>query len=180
MTNILDAAFARPRLLAVGCALAACSCSRSVADQCAARYPRPTDAQIAADTTSVPAPESLAIYQPSDSLPQVFSSDSSAGWFRNLLFAHFTEFHTKREVHSFLLRFHARIVGQAATAGWHAVLIPDPGPDTARFNLLLHCTGAALGVWVRPVYSRRPSFFPRDTGSHVLPNPRLQRTGAAP
>jgi hypothetical protein len=180
MTNVLDAAFAPPRLLAVGCALAACSCSRSVADQCAARYPRPTDAQISADTTSIPAPERLAIYRPRDSLPQVFSPDSSAGWFRSLLYAHFTEFHSKREVHSFLLRFHARIVGQAATTGWHAVLIPDPGPDTARSNLLLRCTGAALGVYVRPVYSRRPWFLRGDTGSHVLPNPRLQRTGAVP
>ena len=127
------------------------------ADQCVESYPRPTAEQLAADTTSIPYLEELSVYRPGESLPQIFSADSSIGRFRNLFYARFGRFRSEEEVRSFIRRFDARIVGNAELGdGWYAVLIPDPGPDSSTFNLLLHCIGANHRVYVRSVFSRQP------------------------
>lgn len=147
----------------VGSALFGCHQTVAIADECASNYPRPMAPALAGDTMAIPAPGALTHYHPADSLPQIYKGDSSIGWFRDLFYAHFGDFPGGQAgVHSFLLRFHARVVGLADTAGWYAVRIPDPGPDTARFNLLRFCIGADHGVYVRPAYSRPPSLFRRS------------------
>ena len=145
-----------PMLAAVAIALLGCRESDRRADQCASSYPRPTAEQLATVTTSIPSLEELSVYRPSDSLPQIFSADSSIGRFRNLFYARFGTFRSEQEVRSFIRRFDARIVGKADWDGWYAVLIPDPGPDSSTFNLLLHCIGANHRVYVRSVFSRQP------------------------
>lgn len=157
-----------PTILAAWVGLAAspligCHPAVSIADKCASAYPRPTADRVAHDTNSIPAPPALTLFHPSDSLPRLYKPDSSVGWFRDLFYAHFSDFPGgPGGVNGFLLRFHARIIGLADTAGWYAVRIPDPGPDTARFNLLRFCIGADHGVYVRPAYSRAPSLFRRS------------------
>ena len=65
--------------------------------------------------------------------------------------------------------FDARIVGRAELGdGWYTVLIPDPGPDSSTFNLLLHCIGANHRVYVRSVFSRQPIPFGKDS-ANLLP-----------
>jgi len=141
-------------------ALISCHGPMAVADQCASAYPRPDAVRLAEDTASIPNPNALTLYHAADSLPQIYKVDSSVGWFRDLVYAHFGDFPDGATgVHSFLLRFHARIVGLADTSGWYAVRIPDPGPDTAKFNLLRYCIGADHGVYVRPAYSRSPAIL---------------------
>jgi hypothetical protein len=167
MTAVSNPAHAWSVLVAIAFALGGCSHSETLAEQCGSSYPKPTDAQIAADTMSIPTLESISVYRPSDSLPQIFSADSSIGQFRNLFHARFGAFRSEQEVRSFISRFQARIVGKAETDDWYAVMIPDPGPDTSKFNLLKHCIGANYGVYVRSVYSRL--LFQGDTAKSVLP-----------
>jgi hypothetical protein len=153
--------------------LGACRRSAILADQCASQYPRPTDSAATSDATTIPPAHALQLYSPTKSLPQILTPDSAMGWYRNLFYADFAAFpRGEREVHSFIVRFNARIVGRD-TAGWYAVAIPDPGPDTVKFNLLLNCIGARYGAYVHFVYARRPIFL-RDTADHVLPNTRLK------
>ena len=136
------------------------SCHEPVADrraaQCVSSYPHPAKEELAADTTTIPSLEALSIYHPSDSSPQIFSADSSTGRFRNLFHVRFATFRSKEEVRSFIRRFDAQIVGKGhLDEGWYVVRIPDPGPDSATFNLLLHCIGAFHYQHVRAVYSRQ-------------------------
>jgi len=160
--------------------LIGCHPTRAIADECASAYQRPAAVGVANDTTSIPALSALALYHPADSLPQLYKPDSTVRWFRDLFYAHFGDFPGGQAgVHSFLLRFHARIVGLADTAGWYAVRIPDPGPDTARFNLLRFCIGADHGVYVRPAYSRSPSLLP-VTSSHPVSHPGPHGAGESP
>ena len=168
MTAVSNPSHAGSVLAAIAFALGGCSHSETLAEQCASSYPKPTDLQIASATMAIPALESIAVYHPSDSLPQIFSADSSIGQFRNLFHARFGAFRSEQEVRSFILRFQARITGKAETDDWYAVVIPDPGPDTSKFNLLLDCIGANYGVYVRSVYSRLP-FLPSDTAKSLLP-----------
>ena len=168
MTAVSNPAHAGSVLAAIALAFGGCSHSETLAEQCASAYPKPTGVQVAPDTMPIPALESIAVYHPSDSLPQIFSADSSIGRFRNLFHARFGAFRSEQEVRSFILRFQARVVGKAETDDWYAVVIPDPGPDTSKFNLLLNCIGASYGVYVRSVYSRLP-FLPRDTAKSLVP-----------
>ena len=158
-----------PMYAAVAIVLLGCREVDRRADQCASSYPRPTAEQLAADTTSIPTLEELSVYRPGESLPQIFSADSSIGRFRNLFFARFGSFRSQQEVRSFIGRFDARIVGKAdLDDGWYAVLIPDPGPDTSTFNLLLLCIGANHRVFVRSVFSRQPIPL-GEASANVLP-----------
>jgi len=162
----------RPRLVLVAFACLLSDCSHAdIETQCLSRYPRPIDARVASDTTSIPHSQALPLYRPSDSLPQIYNTDSSTGWFRTLFYADLGAFPGgDRAVHSFLLRFQARIVGRTDEPGWYAVIVPDPGPDTARFSLLRHCIGATYGVYVHGAFSRGLPLLLRDTVRHVLPN----------
>jgi hypothetical protein len=170
MSDIRNFALAWPVVAAIACALIGCYDSETLAERCVSQYPRPSDSEIARDTTSILPSHMLPVYRPSDSLPQIYNADSSTGWFRNLFHADFDTFRSEKEIHSFILRFRARIVGRADTSGWYAVMIPDPGADTATFNLLLHCIGANYGVYVRSVYSRPPPFLLGHSAVHVPPN----------
>ena len=171
---------AKSIVVIVTCALLGSCEPNSRAAQCASQYPRPTAARAASSTTPIPAWPTLPLYRPPEALPQIYSADSSVGWFRSLFYAHLDAFPGGRAaVRVFLLRFQARIVGRTDTVGWYAVLIPDPGPDTATINLLNFCIGVSHGVYVHQVYSRRPSFLPSGTASHVLSNKRLQLTKRA-
>jgi len=161
-----DSALVRSILVTLACTLLGSCQPDTRAEQCLSQYPHPTDAQLAGDTRSIPSAEALPLYRPPDALPQIYSADSSAAWFRNLFYVHLDAFlGGEPAVRRFLLRFQARIVGRAELPGWHAVLIPDPGPDTARFSLLLFCLGVSHGVYVRSVFSRRPPFLTGDTVS---------------
>ena len=146
-----------PACVALAVALLGCREVDRRADQCVSAYPRPASEQLAAPPVSLPALEALSVYQPTDSLPQIFSADSSIGRYRNLFYARFGAFRSDQEVQSFIRRFDARIVGKAdLDGGWYAVQIPDPGPDSSTFDLLLHCIGANHRVYVRSVFSRQP------------------------
>jgi hypothetical protein len=150
-------------LIVAACVLVSCSGSESPEDACLSQYPNPTDAELAANLVILPALQTLPVYLPADSLPQIYSHDSAVAWYRSLFFADFDRFpHGPRAVQSFLQRFNARIVGRADTAGWYAVTTSDPGSDTAHFSLLLKCIGATHGVYVHSVYSRPPQFFRSD------------------
>jgi hypothetical protein len=158
-----------PRCVALAIALLGCREVDRRAAQCVSSYPRPTDEQLAAHPVSLPSLEALSVYQPSDSLPQIFSADSSIGRYRNLFYARFGAFRSDEEVQSFIRRFDARIVGKAnLDDGWYAVLIPDPGPDSSTFNLLLHCIGANHRVYVRSVFSNQPIPL-GEASANVLP-----------
>lgn len=152
-----------PVVAAVACALVGCHEPQTLEERCLSQYPRPIDSEIARDTTSVPASHTLPVYHPTDSLPQIYNADSSTGWFRTLFYADFDRFRSEKEIHSFILRFRARIVGRADTTDWYAVMIPDPCTDTATFDLLLTCIGANYGVYVNSVYSRPPPFLRGDS-----------------
>jgi len=166
MAGTNDFALARSILATLACALLASCQPITRARQCLSQYPQPTDSQLAGDTRSIPSAEALPLYRPPDALPQIYSADSSAAWFRSLFYVRIDDSpFGEAEVRRFLLRFQARIVGRAELPGWHAVLIPDPGPDTARFSLLLFCIGVSHGVYVRSVFSRRPPFLTGDTVS---------------
>jgi len=144
-----------PALVAIACALSGCSDPPTLGERCVSQYPPLRTGEVADDTTSIPASHMLPVYHSSDSLPQIYSPDSATGWYRNLFYADFEAFPNElKGVHSFIRRFDARVVGRAEETDWHAVMIPDPGADTARFNLLLNCIGANFGVYVRPAYSR--------------------------
>jgi hypothetical protein len=151
--------------IALASAFAGCSSERTLAEQCGSAYPRPTDEQLAAHPTALPPFASLPIYQVNDSLPQIFTADSSIARFRNLYYARFGAFRSEDEIRSFIHRFDARVVGRADSDGWYAILIPDPGPDTATFNLLLHCIGATHGVYVRSVSPRPQPLLRRPTAN---------------
>src|SRR5574341_264447 len=165
----------RPLLVASAWLFAGCYRGNMIEKQCRSQYPLPADATVVSDTTSIPPWQALPPYRPSDSLPQIYSADSSTAWFRSVFYADLGAFPGgERAVHSFLLRFHARLVGRTDTPGWYAVVVPDPGPDSTHFTLLQHCIGATYGVFVRSAFSRGlPPLF-RDTGRHVLPNQRLK------
>jgi hypothetical protein len=140
--------------------LVSCIGSEGPEDSCRSRYPNPTDAVLARNEVVRPALQTLPIYSPGDTLPQIYNSDSTVAWYRTLFLADFDRFpNGPSAVQSFLQRFNARIVGRAETAGWYAITIPDPGLDTATFSLLLRCIGATHGVYVHSVYSRPPKFF---------------------
>ena len=141
--------------IALVSAFAGCSSERTLAEQCGSAYPKPTDEPLAARTAALPPFASLPIYQVNDSLPQIVTADSSIARFRNLYYARFSAFRSEDEIRSFIHRFDARVVGRADSDGWYAVLIPDPGPDTATFNLLQQCIGATHGVYVRSVSPRQ-------------------------
>ena len=170
MTNARNSAIAQSALVVLAYALIGCYPAETFAERCVSQYPRPTDSQIAGDAMSIPVSTALAGYRPGDSLPEIYNADSSIGWFRNLFYARFDAFRSEQEVRSFILRFQARIVDRADTNGWYTVMIPDPGPDTSNFNLLLHCIGANYGVYVRSAYSRHPLSFLGDTTSPMLRN----------
>ena len=153
-------------------ALVLLSCREPEADrraaQCVSSYPPPTEEELAADTIPIPSLEALEIYHPSDSFPQIFSADSSTGMFRNLFHVRFATFRSKEEVRSFIRRFDAQVVGKGhLDEGWYAVRIPDPGPDSATFNLLLHCIGAVHYQHVRAVYSRQPIPVEHDSAKEL-------------
>ena len=161
MTLHPNTALLRPLMVAAMCVLASCGRRQGLAERCASRYPKPPDSEVVTDTGVIPASATLPLFQPNDSLPQIYASDSSEARFRSLFYADFDNFRSEREVHSFMTRFSARIVGRD-TAGWYAVVIPDPGPDSALFSLLNHCIGATHGVYVRSAYSRLPVYLRRD------------------
>lgn len=159
------------RIVLVAVALASTACDQPVADECRSRYPHPTDQQIATDTTPIPELGALPVYLPADSLPQIFSADSAFGRYRNLYYADLAAFPGgEREVRRFLFRFEGRIVGKADTRAWYAVMIPDPGSDTANFRLLQTCIGTAHGVYVNSAYSREPRSLLGDTVKRVPAN----------
>ena len=83
----MNNAVAWPILASVACALIGWSDSQTLAERSVSQYPRPTDSELASDTTSVPASHMLPVYRPSASLPQIYNADSSTGWFRNLFYA---------------------------------------------------------------------------------------------
>jgi len=139
-----------------------CADSQTLAERCLSAYPPPKGG-TAGDTAPIPPLHMLPVFEPSDTLPQIYSADSSTAWFRSLYYASFDEFRSDQEIRSFMLRFQARILGRIDTTGWYAVMIPDPGTDTSRFNLLQHCIGAKYAVYVRSVVSRSPLFLVGDS-----------------
>jgi hypothetical protein len=149
---------------------AACSRPQNRGEHCRVVYPLPENAQSAADAIPIPALETLPLYHPSDSLPQIYNADSSAGWYRNVFLARFGSFRSQEEVHSFMLRFQARVVGRTEADGWYAVTIPDPGPDTTTFSILSFCIGADFGVYVRSVPAGKLPLLFADTATDVQSN----------
>jgi hypothetical protein len=141
-------------LLTAVCLIVGCNRGGTLADQCTSAFPHPSSAQLSADTARVPQAQSLPLYVATESLPQINAPDSAARWYRTVFYANLDAFRGgPAEVRSFLARFRAKIAGRDS-AGWFAVIIPDPGPDTARFGLLRNCIGATYGVYVRNAYAR--------------------------